>query len=75
MRTEALALLDRLLDRLDEPRRAVFVLAEIEQLPAPAIAEALDTNVNTVYSRLRSARQQIDQALARERARERWRPR
>jgi RNA polymerase sigma-70 factor (ECF subfamily) len=63
-RAEALRELDRILSTLDEDKRAVFVLAEIEELTAPEIAEALEINVNTVYSRLRAARRAFDAALA-----------
>ena len=55
--------LDRILGTLDEDKRAVFVLAEIEQMSAPEIAEALGVNVNTVYSRLRAARREVEAAL------------
>jgi RNA polymerase sigma-70 factor (ECF subfamily) len=65
---EALRVLDRLLRQLEEGRRAVFVLAEIEQMTAAEIAEAVGIKVNTVYSRLRVARQEFASALARHRA-------
>ncbi len=61
---EALRVIDRLLTKLDDDKRNVFVLAEIEQLTAPEIAEALAVNVNTVYSRLRAARKEFEAALA-----------
>ncbi|HLT35271.1 MAG TPA: RNA polymerase sigma factor [Enhygromyxa sp.] len=48
---------------LEEPRRAVFVLTEIEGMTAPEIAEALGCNVNTVYSRLRTARHRFRQTF------------
>jgi RNA polymerase sigma-70 factor (ECF subfamily) len=66
---EANRLLLELLDELDDERRAVFVLTELEQMSAPEIAEALGVNLNTVYGRLRTARQQFNQALTRFRAR------
>jgi RNA polymerase sigma-70 factor (ECF subfamily) len=66
---EAARLVHRLLDCLDEDRRAVFVLAELEQMTAPEISVALGVNLNTVYSRLRLARRDFDAALARHRAR------
>lgn len=69
---EAARLVHRLLDALDEDKREVFVLAELEQLTAPEIAAALALNLNTVYSRLRAARLEFERALERERARERW---
>jgi RNA polymerase sigma-70 factor (ECF subfamily) len=68
-RSEASRLLHRLLDELDETRREVFVLAELEQMTAPEIAEALGLNLNTVYSRIRAARQAFERAVARHQAR------
>jgi RNA polymerase sigma-70 factor (ECF subfamily) len=44
------------LDGLPDEQRAVFVLADVEEMSAPEIATALEVNLNTVYSRLRSAR-------------------
>jgi RNA polymerase sigma-70 factor (ECF subfamily) len=64
-RAEALRTLDRLLDALDDERRAVFVMAEVEQMTAPEIAEVLGVKLNTVYSRLRGARAAFDAAVAR----------
>src|SRR5512138_277767 len=64
-RQDAVRVLDGLLARLDAQKREVFVLAEIEQLSAVAIAEILGENVNTIYSRLRSARQEFERAVAR----------
>ena len=74
-KAEAVHLLHQLLDELEDEKREVFVLAELEQLSAPEIAEALELNVNTVYSRLRAARQSFDQAVARHHAREQRRVR
>jgi RNA polymerase sigma-70 factor, ECF subfamily len=54
---EALRLIDRFLAALDDDKRAVFISAELEQMSAPEIASALGVKLNTVYSRLRSARQ------------------
>lgn len=67
---EAVRLLHRLLDELDDDKRTVFVLAELEQTTAPEIADALGIPLNTVYSRLRAARIEFEKALARHRARE-----
>ena len=63
----AAELLD-LLESLDEDRRAVFVLSALEQWTAPEIAEALGIKLNTVYSRLRSARElpSLEAALTQE---------
>jgi RNA polymerase sigma-70 factor, ECF subfamily len=56
--------LERFLATLDDDRRAVFVLAELEGLTAPEIGDAVGANVNTVYSRLRVARQRFVEFLA-----------
>lgn len=72
-RSEAARLLHKLLEELDDEKRAVFVLAELEQMTAPEIAEALSVNLNTVYARLRAARREFEQAALREQARDGWR--
>jgi RNA polymerase sigma-70 factor (ECF subfamily) len=70
---EAVRVLHAILDELDDEKREAFVLAELEQLTVPEIAEALETNVNTVYSRLRAARREFDESVARHHARDGWR--
>jgi RNA polymerase sigma-70 factor (ECF subfamily) len=72
---EEVRVVNALLDGLDDDQREVFVLAEIEQLTAPEIAEALGLKLNTVYSRLRLARAAFAEAAARHRARDVWRMR
>jgi RNA polymerase sigma-70 factor (ECF subfamily) len=69
-RVEALRILDRLLAQLDDDKREVFVLAEVEQMSVAEIAEILEANINTVASRLRAARQEFEKALLRFQARE-----
>lgn len=49
-----------ILDQLDNEKRAVFVMAELEQMAAPEIASVLRVPTNTVYSRLRAARLQFN---------------
>jgi RNA polymerase sigma-70 factor, ECF subfamily len=56
-RKEALEQLDRALATIDMGRRAVLVLHEIEEMTAPEIARAMALPLNTVYSRLRVARE------------------
>jgi RNA polymerase sigma-70 factor (ECF subfamily) len=56
--------LERFLGTLDDDRRAVFVLAELEEMSAPEMSEALGVGVNTLYSRLRNARQRFVAFLA-----------
>lgn len=74
-RAEAVRLLHALLDDLPDERRAIFVMAELEQMPMADIAETLGINVNTGYARLRAARQAFEAALARRRACDAWRSR
>ncbi len=64
-RREALSRLDEALSMIDVQRRAVLVLHEIEEMTAPEIARSLEIPLNTVYSRLRVARSELEQALTR----------
>ena len=63
-------MLDSLLAHLDAEKREVFVLAEIEELSSVEIAEILGANLNTIYSRLRVARQEFERAVQRFRTHE-----
>ena len=58
-----------LLEELDEPKREVFMMAELDELTVPEIAEALELPLNTAYSRLRAARHEFEEVLARHLAR------
>ncbi len=62
---EARELMEGILSRLDPEKRAVFVMFEVEQLDCSEIAECVGVPVGTVYSRLHSARREIDAAVAR----------
>lgn len=55
----ALHVLQRFLDGLSAPQAEVFVLCDVRGVAAPEVAEALECSVNTVYSRLRLARQRF----------------
>lgn len=70
-RAEAAATLHELLAELDEDKRWVFVQIEVEGRSAAAVAEELQLSVNTVYSRLRWARRNLERAVARRQARAR----
>jgi RNA polymerase sigma-70 factor (ECF subfamily) len=69
---EARALLDRILDEMQDDLRVVFVLFELEELGAPAIAELLGLPVGTVASRLRRAREDFESRVQRLEARRRF---
>ena len=60
---EAADFVQRFLAGLDADRRMVFVLADLEGMTAPEIAEALEVKLNTVYSRLRTARAEFERAV------------
>ncbi|MEC7523136.1 MAG: sigma-70 family RNA polymerase sigma factor [Myxococcota bacterium] len=55
-RVQLRALLDEALEQLDDDKRAVFVLYELEQLEMPEIATALGCPLQTAYSRLYAGR-------------------
>jgi RNA polymerase sigma-70 factor (ECF subfamily) len=63
LRREQLSRLDAALSAIDVGRRAVLVMHEIEEMTAPEIAQALGIPLNTVYSRLRVGRTELEQAL------------
>ena len=70
---EAQALLHALLEQLDEDKRTVLVLADVEGVRVPEISRILGVNVRTVHSRLRLARERFEAAARRHRERERGR--
>jgi RNA polymerase sigma-70 factor (ECF subfamily) len=57
--SQARADFDRLLTALDDDRRDVFVLYEVEELPMEEVAAVVGCPVATAYSRLRSARKLV----------------
>jgi RNA polymerase sigma-70 factor (ECF subfamily) len=59
----------RLVERLSGPEFDTFVMAELEDLSVPEIAARLHANVNTTYSRLRSARIALKRGIAGDAAR------
>jgi RNA polymerase sigma-70 factor (ECF subfamily) len=69
-RREARERLQRILDGLDEAKRNVFVLYEIEHLPMKDVAEALGCPLQTAYSRHQAARKHVLSAFDRLRRQE-----
>lgn len=63
-RREKQSLALRALEMLSMETRAVFVGYELEELPMKELADALEIPVNTAYSRLRLAREQLAKASA-----------
>jgi RNA polymerase sigma-70 factor (ECF subfamily) len=74
-RSEAVQTLYELLDGLDDEKRVVFVMAELEELGAKEIASVIGVPENTVYSRLRAARSAFEAGLRRVKAKDTWRQR
>ena len=62
---EILLLVETFLDGLSDKNRSIFVLSEIEQIPVSQISEMLGMNGNTVYSRLRLMRSDLEMFMAR----------
>jgi RNA polymerase sigma-70 factor (ECF subfamily) len=65
MDAEARAQLEIILSEMDLEKRAVFVMFEVELLPAAEIAEITGVPVSTVHSRLASARKLFERGLRR----------
>jgi RNA polymerase sigma-70 factor (ECF subfamily) len=64
LRAEARGTLLHLLDLLDDDKRAVLVLYEIEGLSMKEVAEVIGCPLQTAYSRLHAARKVISDAYA-----------
>jgi RNA polymerase sigma-70 factor (ECF subfamily) len=62
-RAQASATVMGILEHMDEDKRIVFALVELEQLTVPEVARMLDLKLNTAYSRLRLARQAFEHAV------------
>lgn len=70
---QASQIAQRILDTLDEDKRTVLVLVELEEMSVADVARAIGVNVNTTHARLRAARKEFTQAVNRYRVREQWR--
>jgi RNA polymerase sigma-70 factor, ECF subfamily len=66
VRREQREIAERALNRLEVAKRATFVMFELESLSCLEIAELMSVPVGTVYSRLHSARRQLEKALSRD---------
>lgn len=62
-RSEALRRVEEIISRMDDDKRIAFVLLDIEEMTGHEVAELLGISVNTVYSRLRLAREQFRRLL------------
>lgn len=64
-RKEATALVDGILAEMDEDKRTVFVLVDLEEVSVADAARGLGVNLNTVHARLRAARGAFAEAVKR----------
>jgi RNA polymerase sigma-70 factor (ECF subfamily) len=64
-RAELARVLERLLGELDEEKRTVLILSELEEWTLREIAQVQGSNINTVYSRLRAAKRDFERVYAR----------
>lgn len=69
-RRQAATVVREALAAMDEDKRMAFVLADLEGMAMPEVAQCLEINLNTAYSRVRLARQLLQRAIARHRARD-----
>lgn len=73
-RSQAVQLLLQLLRELDEDKRDMLVLVDLEGLSVPEAAQAVTCNVNTAYSRLAAARKIMQEGFERHSAEEQSQP-
>ncbi len=60
---EARAIVLRALEQVALPRRAVFIMYELDEVPMATIAKTLGIPLFTAYSRLRKARKEFERAV------------
>ncbi|APR76988.1 RNA polymerase sigma factor RpoE [Minicystis rosea] len=70
---EAARMARRLLDELDDEKRTIVELVELDEMPITDVAVTMGANLNTTYARLRAARRELAQAAQRLLARDRFR--
>lgn len=64
-RKETRELVEQAVAKIEEERRAVFILHDLDEVPIPEVARVLELPLNTAYSRLRLAREEFREAVQR----------
>jgi RNA polymerase sigma-70 factor (ECF subfamily) len=64
-KSEAARIVEGILAQMDDDKRLVFLLIDLEEMKASEVGELLGLNVNTVSSRLRLAREQFRRLMTR----------
>lgn len=67
-RAERVQLMERLLGKLDEDKRLLLILSELEDWSLREIAELCGSNINTIHSRLRAAKREFERVYRRAQA-------
>jgi RNA polymerase sigma-70 factor, ECF subfamily len=67
-REQRVRLVDQLLNQLDEDKRTLLILSELEEWTLREIAEFYGSNINTIFSRLRAAKRDFERAYERSQA-------
>jgi RNA polymerase sigma-70 factor (ECF subfamily) len=62
---QARRVVQSLLGEMDDDKREVFILIELEEMTAPEVAEALGVTLTTVHGRIRDARRVFEAAMDR----------
>ncbi len=62
---QAADLIEWVLGELEEDKRTILVMVELEQMPVVEAAKVLNMNVNSAYTRLRLARRDLEAKLKR----------
>lgn len=65
-RAAAQRLIRRALEELDDDKRAVFIMHELDQVPVSEAAAVLGLLTDTAWSRLKAARKQFKDAMTRQ---------
>ena len=58
-------LIELVLGELEEDKRNMLVMVELEEMPVVEVAQVLEINVNSAYTRLRLARRELEARLKR----------
>jgi RNA polymerase sigma-70 factor (ECF subfamily) len=64
-RAQRVRLVEQLLSELDEDKRSLLIISELEEWTLREIAQFYGSNINTIYSRLRAAKRAFEQAYER----------
>jgi RNA polymerase sigma-70 factor (ECF subfamily) len=68
-RSQMALVAEELLNSLDDDKRLLIILADLEELPVTEIAVLTQSNVNTAYARLKAARKAFSEVIVRYHAR------